>query len=65
MNAAASESRNDRVLVVSEMAEYMRCNERTVRRMIGDGRIKRWFRVGQEYRIRLDHLQADLMELGR
>lgn len=59
----AFETRDDRVLVLSEMAAYLRCHPITVRRMIADGRIKGWFKVGKDYRIRLDVLQQAVGEL--
>jgi excisionase family DNA binding protein len=57
MNAAASESRNDRVLVMREIAAYLRCTEVTVRRMIKRGELTGWFKVGSDYRMRFDILQ--------
>jgi excisionase family DNA binding protein len=53
----AFETRDDRVLVLSEMAAYLRCSDQTVRKMIRNGRIKGSYKIGNEYRIRFDVLK--------
>ena len=58
MNAATIEPRTERVLVLSEIAKYLRCSEGTVYNLIKAGKLTGWYRLGREYRIRLAVLQA-------
>jgi len=46
------------VLVLSEIAAYLRCSEGTVYNLIKAGKLTGWYRLGREYRIRFAVLQA-------
>jgi len=58
MNAAIIEPRTERVLVLSEIAKYLRCSEGKVRSLMQKGELTGWYRLGREYRIRFAVLQA-------